>query len=67
MRKAGFWVIDLKGVAKFPIYIEINNQAVNFKDATHLWGMETAKAQWVMEGGILEKKAVTVSIGPDGE
>ena len=67
MRKAGYWAIDIEGIADSPTYIVINNQEVKFSDATPLWGMETAEAQRVMLGGLLPEKAATVAIGPAGE
>jgi aldehyde:ferredoxin oxidoreductase len=67
MRKAGFWAIDIRGIAESPTYIVINNREVAFRDATSIWGMETAKAQQVMLEGLSSKKAASVSIGPAGE
>lgn len=67
MRKAGLWAIDIRGIASSPTYIVIHNQSVEFRDATPLWGMETAEAQRSMLGGLSPKKAVTVAIGPAGE
>ncbi len=67
MRKAGFWAIDIEGIAESPTYLLIKNRKVEFKDATSLWGMETAKAQKMMLGGLSPKKAATVAVGPAGE
>jgi aldehyde:ferredoxin oxidoreductase len=67
MRKAGFWALDIKGVADTPTYIAINNQRVWFKDASSLWGMETAKTQETMLREVEAKKAATMAIGPGGE
>ncbi len=67
MRRAGFWAIDIKGIASSPTYIVINNQEVEFRDADSLWGLETAQAQRAMLGGLSSRKAATVAIGPAGE
>jgi aldehyde:ferredoxin oxidoreductase len=67
MRKAGFWVIDIKGVAESPTYLVIRDDQIDFKDATSLWGMETAAAQGLMLKGLQAAKAATVGIGPAGE
>ena len=67
MRKAGFWAIAIKGIAESPTYLVIENQEVKFKDASPLWGMEPAKAQRGMLGGLSSKKTATVAIGPAGE
>ncbi len=67
MKKAGLWAVDIKGIANSPTYITINNQTLEFKDATPLWGMDTAEAQRVMLEGVSAKKASTIAIGPAGE
>ncbi len=67
IRKAGLWAIDVAGIADSPTYLEINNQKVEFKDATPLWGMESGEAQRVMLGGLSARKAATMAIGPAGE
>ncbi|MFC1910742.1 aldehyde ferredoxin oxidoreductase family protein [Chloroflexota bacterium] len=67
MKKAGLWAIDIKGIASSPIYLVINNHQVEFRDATPLWGMETARAQEMMLGGQPRNSAASVAIGPAGE
>lgn len=67
MKKAGFWAIDITGIADAPTYIVIKNREVEFRDARPLWGMETAQAQEKMLGGLSPRKAATVAIGPAGE
>jgi len=63
MRKAGFWVIDIVGAADSPVYLDINNGKVAFRDATPLWGMEVGQAQRLMMGDWPSNKAATVAIG----
>jgi len=67
MRRAGFWAIDVSGTAESPIYLVVENQQVEFKDATALWGLETAAAQKRMLKDASQKEAATVGIGPAGE
>jgi len=67
MRRAGFWALDISGVADSPVYIMINNEEVSFHDASHLWGMESARAQALMLEDLSPKDAATVAIGPSGE
>ena len=52
MKKAGFWAIDIKGIAESPTYLVIHDDKVEFKDATPLWGMETAVRTKADAGGI---------------
>jgi len=67
MRKADFWAINIRGIAQSPTYLAIKDNKVEFKDATSLWGMETAAAQQLMRGDLPATKAATVGIGPAGE
>ena len=67
IRKAGFWAIDIKGIAESPLYIAINNGNVEFRDASHLWGMETNQTQQAMLGSMPQKDAAAIAIGPAGE
>jgi aldehyde:ferredoxin oxidoreductase len=67
MKKAGFWAIDIKGIADSPLYIKINNQEVEFIDAAHLWGMETGETQQAVLGGLSPEKGAAAVIGPAGE
>lgn len=67
MRRAGFWAIDIKGIAESPIFVVMNDKKVEFRDATSLWGMEPAQAQLAMLGSLSPKHAATVGIGPAGE
>ena len=67
IRKAGYWAIDIKGIAESPTYLSILDEKVEFKDASPLWGMETATAQKLMLGRLPTSKTATVGIGPAGE
>ena len=67
MRKAGFWAIDIRGMAESPTHLLVENQKVFFKDATSIWGLETAEAQKRILGSHLSRNAATVGIGPAGE
>ena len=67
MVKAGLMAIDVQGISESPVYLVINNQTVEFRNATSLWGKETAAAQDAMLGNRPSAGAATLSIGPAGE
>jgi aldehyde:ferredoxin oxidoreductase len=67
IRKAGYWAIDIKGIAESPTYLSILDEKVEFKDASPLWGTEAATAQKLMLGRLPTSKTATVGIGPAGE
>ena len=67
LRKAGYDGIIIKGMAKRPVYLWINNDTVEIRDASKIWGAEVKHAmEWFRED-IGEKKYRTALIGPGGE
>jgi aldehyde:ferredoxin oxidoreductase len=44
LKYAGFDIVIIKGKAKKPIYIFIDDRKVVFKDASHVWGEETGES-----------------------
>ncbi len=62
MKRAGWDAIIIRGKAEKPVYIDIDNEKVEIKDAAHLWGKNTQEAQ-----ALLGKGGGKVVIGPAGE
>ena len=67
IRKAGYMAIMIKGKAEAPVYLNIGDDKVEFRDARHLWGMKTLAAQNAMLKEAGNPKASTAAIGPGGE
>jgi aldehyde:ferredoxin oxidoreductase len=63
LKKAGYDGIIIRGKSKEKVYIEIINDKIMIKNADHLWGLDTEKAQEAMG----EKKGGRLVIGPAGE
>ncbi|MFX1563401.1 MAG: aldehyde ferredoxin oxidoreductase family protein, partial [Promethearchaeota archaeon] len=66
LRKAGYAAIIIVGRSKSPVYIWINNDQVEIRDAKGVWGKDTA----VTTDSLLEEtdsKAQVSCIGPAGE
>ncbi|MFV2015444.1 MAG: aldehyde ferredoxin oxidoreductase family protein, partial [Candidatus Heimdallarchaeota archaeon] len=66
MKYAGFDRIVITGKAENPVYLLLDNEQVEIKDATKLWGLNTQTTQdqiWEIEGDDVE----TACIGPAGE
>ncbi len=61
LKRAGYDGMVIRGKAEKPVYIDIEEDAVQIKPADHLWGKNTEKTQEAME------KAGTLVIGPAGE
>jgi aldehyde:ferredoxin oxidoreductase len=65
MKWAGYDHIIIKGIAKRPIYIFIQDGNVNLIDASDLWGMDiprTTEEMWRRHGNV-----GVIAIGPAGE
>jgi len=61
LKRAGWDGIVILGRAEKPVYIDIYNEKVEIRDASHIWGKDTQVSQELMgKGG-------TVAIGPAGE
>jgi aldehyde:ferredoxin oxidoreductase len=43
LKYAGFDIVIIRGKAKKPIYVFIDDKKVVFKDASHIWGKETGE------------------------
>lgn len=66
MKRTGFDLIIFEGKAKEPVYLWINNDQVEIRSASHIWG----KSTHVTEDIVLEEtnpKAKVACIGPAGE
>lgn len=66
LRKAGFTAIVFEGRAEKPVYLWINDDEVEIRDATHLWGSDVI----VTTDKVLEEtdpKAQVACIGQAGE
>lgn len=67
LKFAGYDMVVLEGRASTPVYLWIDDDRVEIRDATHLWGKET----WDSEEAVLEEvgdgSAKVSVIGPAGE
>ena len=66
LKFAGYDGIIIKGASEKPVYLYINDDVVEIRDAGDLWGMDNFAVQnelWVRSGN----KARVCSIGPAGE
>lgn len=66
MKRAGFDGVLIKGCADVPVYILIDEEKVEIKDASFLWGKDTYETEDTLKD-IYGKKAEVLSIGPAGE
>jgi len=67
IKRAGYDGIVIKGKAEKPTYIFIDDDVVQFKDAAHLWGMETFQTEEAIRGEMGDELVRSCTIGPAGE
>lgn len=65
-RRTGFDGLVLVGKANKPTYLWIQDNHIDFKDASHLWGLDTFQTDNAVRKGVNENVQVC-SIGPGGE
>jgi aldehyde:ferredoxin oxidoreductase len=60
----GLWII---GKSETPVYLIINDEEINIRSATHLWGMDTYSTQATIRNEVNLKNPRIAVIGPAGE
>jgi len=67
LKYAGYDHLVIKGKAKGPVYIRIDNEQVEIKDASHLWGKDTYETQKLIREELADPEVKVVCIGLAGE
>ncbi|MGM0397335.1 MAG: aldehyde ferredoxin oxidoreductase family protein [Bacillota bacterium] len=67
LKRAGYDVIIITGKSDTPVYIYINDDSVEFKDASSLWGKNTEETEDAIRQELGESKVRIAEIGPAGE
>jgi len=67
LKFAGYDQIVIKGRAEKPVFIVIEDQRVEIKEANDLWGMDTRRCTLAIQEKLKEREAKVLCIGPAGE
>jgi aldehyde:ferredoxin oxidoreductase len=67
LRWAGFDHLVITGKAEKPAYIWMNNDKIEIRDASHLWGMSTYDAQDLLREELNDDETQIMCTGPAGE
>ena len=67
LKRAGWDAIVFHGVAHTPVYLWINQGAVEFRDASHLWGKITGEVEDAILAELGDPLVRIAQIGPAGE
>jgi aldehyde:ferredoxin oxidoreductase len=67
LKRAGYDAIVIEGEAADPVYLWVHDGEVEIRDASHLWGKETAESQEMIVEELGDKSVRISQIGPGGE
>lgn len=67
LKRAGYDAIIFEGVSPKPVYLWIENDAVEIKDAGKLWGLEIADTESAIRDELKNNTVRVAAIGPGGE
>ena len=67
LRWAGYDAVFFTGISKKPVYLSISDRKAELKDATHLWGKDTAETEDMLLEELGSSQARISCIGPAGE
>jgi aldehyde:ferredoxin oxidoreductase len=67
MKFSGYDGIVFTGKAPKPVYLWINDGAVEIRDASHLWGKLTDEVEDLIKQELGDRKVEVATIGPAGE
>jgi aldehyde:ferredoxin oxidoreductase len=67
LKQAGIDAVIVHGAAETPVYLWINEEGVEFRDASHLWGKITGDAEEEIVQELGDARIKVALIGPAGE
>ncbi len=67
IKYAGYDHIAIKGKAEKPVYLFIENDRMEIRDAAHLWGLDTHETQRRIKEELEDPDVQIACIGPAGE
>ena len=67
LKKAGFDALVIEGKSEKPVWLYINDNGVEFKDAADLWGLDSVETSAKIKEILGDKRINALNIGPAGE
>ena len=67
LKRAGWDAIIIEGKADKPVYLWLNDDRVEIRDAAHLWGKTTAEVDRQLKEELGDQRVRVAQIGPAGE
>ena len=66
LKKAGYDALIITGRSAKPVYLMISDDGVEIRDASHLWGKDSAETEEILKGELGNSFSIG-AIGPAGE
>jgi len=67
LKKAGYDVLIIEGKSENPVYLYINDDKIEFRDASSIWGKDTIETSRIIKEELGDKRINAINIGPAGE
>lgn len=67
LKKTGYDVIVITGKSEKPLYVYVKDSTVEFKEAGHIWGLDTEETEEKIREELGNEKVRIAEIGPAGE
>ena len=67
LKYAGYDGVMIEGSSRDPVYLYVDNEHAELRDASHIWGEKTDTAQHLLKDDIGKEEAQLAVIGPAGE
>jgi len=67
LKFAGYDLVVISGRAREPVYVWIDDDRVEIRPATHLWGMTTSQTTEAIREELGDSSLYMINIGPAGE
>jgi len=67
LKRSGYDAIIVEGISSSPVYLWIENEYVQIRDASKLWGLEVADTVKTVQEELGDSKIRVAAIGPAGE
>lgn len=67
LKDAGYDILIIQGASQKPVYLQIVDDNIEIKEASHLWGMDSYETIDAIHDETGDKKLSIASIGPAGE
>jgi len=67
LKHAGYDTIVVTGKSPAPVYLWVNDDEVELRDASHIWGKDTFETQTMIREELARNEVQILCIGPAGE